>query len=432
MTGVTRPGSGPALAVGSLDPLGGGSGPCEMLNTIREYDWGSTRALAALQGREPSGRPEAELWIGAHPVTPSWLRLPAGGEVSLAAAIEADPVAVLGKDCLERFGARLPFLLKILAVDRALSIQVHPGRSQAADGFAREQDARVPSAMRSYVDPYAKPEMLLPVTEFATLAGLRDRERVIQMLASLDIPALAHVLEALRSRDGQSGSAGTLAALATWPRDRRAALASAVAGRARELLDGPGAQLDADEQSSLGWVIMLARQHPGDPLVMAPLILRLHLLQPGRPMYLPPGVPHAHLTGTGLEIMASSDNVVRAGLTSKQVDGHALVQLLDPGAQPLLEVPRESPGEHETRWRPPVPDFALSRVVVAGEPVTLCRDPRGPDGPEMLLCVAGEVTVSAGGRSLSLRGGRSAFLGVRATPAVLVGIGEVYRATAGL
>ena len=176
------------------------------------------------------------------------LRQPDGSEVSLAAAIHANPVAVLGRECTARFGARLPFLLKVLAVARALSIQVHPSQAQAAAGFAREQAADIPQAERCYADPYAKPEMLLPVTEFAALAGLRPRDRVIHMLTSLNVPALRPVLRTLKSEAGQAGPADVLAILATWPRAQRSALASAICERAHGLLGGMATSLDPDEQ----------------------------------------------------------------------------------------------------------------------------------------------------------------------------------------
>jgi mannose-6-phosphate isomerase len=411
--------------------LTGAPGPWKMANSVREYDWGSTGALARLQGREPSSRLEAELWMGAHPAASSHLRQPDGSEVSLAAAIHANPVAVLGRECTTRFGARLPFLLKVLAVARALSIQVHPSQAQAAAGFAREQAAGIPQAERSYADPYGKPEMLLPVTEFAALAGLRPRDRVIQMLASLNVPALRPVLLTLKSEAGQAGPASVLAILATWPRAQRRALASSICERAHGLLDGTAISLDPDEQSSLEWVLTLAEQHPDDPLVVAPLLLRLHRLQPGRLIYLPNGVPHAYLSGVGVEIMASSDNVVRGGLTSKRVDSQALADLLDPDAAPLLTVPRVTLSPYEVRWQPPVPDFALSRVVVSNVPVTLFREPSDPVGPEVLLCLNGEVTVSSDGGDVSLRGGQSAFVSASASPSVLAGTGQVYRATVG-
>ena len=173
--------------------------------------------------------------MGAHPAAPSRLCQPDGSEVSLAAAIRADPVAVLGRECTARFGPRLPFLLKVLAVARALSIQVHLSPAQAAAGFAEKQAAGIPQAERLYVDPYAKPEMILPVTGFDALAGLRRRGRVIQMLARLDVPALRPVLPTLKSEAGQAGPAGVLAILASWPRGQRGAPASSICERAHGL-----------------------------------------------------------------------------------------------------------------------------------------------------------------------------------------------------
>jgi mannose-6-phosphate isomerase len=369
--------------------------------------------------------------MGAHPAASSCLRQPDGSEVSLAAAIHADPAAVLGQECTTRFGVRLPFLLKVLAVAQALSIQVHPSPAQAAAGFARERAAGTPQAERSYPDPYAKPEMLLPVTEFAALAGLRPKDQIIQMLTSLDVPALRPVLAVLKSRPAQAGPASVLAMLATGPRAQRGALARLIREGAHDLLGATAASLDPDQQSSLEWVITLAEQHPGDPLVVAPLLLALHRLQPGQAMYLPSGVPHAYLSGVGVEIMASSDNVVRGGLTSKRVDSQALAGLLDPDAAPLLAVPRATLSPDEVRWQPPVPDFTLSRVVVDNVPVSLFREPSDPVGPEVLLCLNGQVTVSSDGRGVSLRGGQSAFLCASASPAVLAGEGQVYRATVG-
>ena len=116
--------------------------------------------------------------------------------------------------------------------------------------------------------------------------------------------------------------------------------------------------------------------------------------------------------------MASSDNVVRGGLTSKRVDSQALAGLLDPDAAPLLEVPRVTLSPHEVRWQPPVPDFAPSRVVVSNVPVTLSQQPSDPVSPEVLLCLNGEVTVSSDGADVGLRGGQSTFLFASASPAV--------------
>jgi len=405
------------------------SWPRVMVNHIREYDWGSTRALAKLQGRRPTGRREAELWMGAHARAPSRLRQPDGSEVSLAAAIEADPAGVMGAECADRFGTRLPFLLKVLAVDRALSIQVHPTPAQAAAGFAREQAADVPVLRRSYVDPYAKPEMLVAVTEFAALAGLRDSEHARRLIGQLDVPAMRPVMRGLESSAlGLPGTAGALGVLATWPQADRAALAAAIAGGVRDILARRSGELNQADRADLEWVLALAGQHPADPMAVVPLLLQVQRLHPREAMFLPAGVPHTYLSGVGVEIMASSDNVVRAGLTSKPVDAEALVALLDPRAKVMLPVPQVRVGAAEYRWQLPVEEFALSRVIVDGSPVVLAGD---PGWPRVLLCLQGDIEVAVSGHQVRLTGGHSAFLGASASPGVVGGRGEVYCATVG-
>lgn len=404
--------------------------PQVMVNPVREYDWGSTRALARLQGRRPTGRREAELWMGAHPVAPSRLRQPDGSEVSLSAAIEADPAGVMGAECADQFGTRLPFLLKVLAVDRALSIQVHPTPAQAAAGFAREQAAGVPVPWRSYADPYAKPEMLVAVTEFAALAGLRDSEHARRLIGRLDMPAMRPVMRGLESSAlGLPGTAGALGVLATWPEDDRAALAAAVAGRVRDMLARRSGELNPADRADLEWVLALAAQHSADPMVVVPLLLQAQRLHPGEAMFVPAGVPHTYLSGVGVEIMASSDNVVRAGLTTKPVDAEALVTLLDPRAKVTLPVPQVRVGAGECRWQLPVEEFALSHMIVDGSPLVLAGD---PSWPRVLLCLRGDIKVAASGHQVRLTGGHSAFLGASAFPGVVDGRGEVYCATVGL
>lgn len=442
-----------------LSALGGvPAQPLPMVNPVRDYDWGSRTELARIQGREPSGGPEAELWMGAHPAAPSLVPGPDGTGRGLDQAIAAAPEAMLGAGCVQRFGPRLPFLLKVLAVQRALSIQVHPSPEQAAAGFAREQAAGIEPRLRSYVDPYAKPEMVVALTEFVALAGLRDTAEVAGLLGllglldlpALDLPVRGPMLAALGQDARGAGRAGTaraVAALATWPAPERAELASQVRRRAEALLHAPTSAcepelgVDRDTRRALEWVLALTEQHPGDPMVLAPLVLRLHRLAPGQAMFLPAGVPHAYLSGLGMEVMSASDNVVRAGLTGKRVDADALISLLDPDAVPLLDVPsRPVPdGAVSGRgWYPPVPEFALAQLHVDG-PGTLART----GGPEVVFCLEGQVEVSLGGQGLTLRAGSSAFLPalpgtdpdvvLLPAPAVLAldGRGELFRATLG-
>jgi mannose-6-phosphate isomerase len=143
-------------------------------NPVRHYPWGSTGAIPHLLGREPDGRPHAELWVGAHPTGPSLLAEQRPG-ARLDEAIEARPQAMLGAQVAERFGARLPFLMKVLAAGMPLSLQVHPDAEQARAGFAAEEAAGVgrDSPLRRYRDPFHKPELLVALEPFEALCGFR-------------------------------------------------------------------------------------------------------------------------------------------------------------------------------------------------------------------------------------------------------------------
>src|SRR5262249_25749827 len=151
--------------------------------------------------------------------------------------------------------------------------------------------------------------------------------------------------------------------------------------------------------AALRWVLRLQVQHPGDPFVVAPLLLRLLSLAPLDTLYVPAGVPHAYLSGTGVEVMATSDNVVRAGLTSKPVDVEELLVLLDVTAQPLFRLPALSLAPGQISWRPPVSAFQLGHVELA-ESVDVSLAPMGPPGPSIILCTAGSVELAVSGQRL--------------------------------
>jgi mannose-6-phosphate isomerase len=420
--------------------------PAPMANQIRDYDWGSHTALATLSGREPSGRPEAELWMGAHPTAPSTVTTPGGVPVPLPDLIDADPVGILGEQVVARFGARLPFLLKILAIAEPLSVQVHPSAERAAQGFharADEADAH------RYVDPWAKPEMLYALEPVDALCGFRTVDRATEMLSRFSSPRLAQVAEALAG----SGTPGTrleaaFTVLVTWPTGDRAALVDEVtAETARLLATAPGAGdpgtcpdtagpngsagggLAPADLPTLRWMTRLAERYPGDPLVAAPLLLDLVCLEPGQTLFVPPGAPHAYLHGVGIEIMGNSDNVLRAGLTRKEIALGELLWVVDGRTRPE-PIPSVQLTPTEVVWRPEVTEFQLSRIIVDGSgPVTASPE---LTGPQILLCVSGTVTAAVGedGRT-RLTPGESCFVGSGPQPLVLTGSGQVFRAAVG-
>ena len=185
-------------------------------NAVRPYAWGSRTAIADLLGRPvPAPHPEAELWMGAHPGDPSRLVRPDGSELSLLRLLEADPAHQLGSACTQRWGNRLPFLLKVLAADEPLSLQAHPSAAQAAEGFQREEAAGIPrnAPHRNYPDPTAKPELICALTEFHALAGFQDAHRTVRLLKELDVPSLRAHSQLL---SGQPDPSGLRALFTTW------------------------------------------------------------------------------------------------------------------------------------------------------------------------------------------------------------------------
>ncbi|MFI9010112.1 mannose-6-phosphate isomerase, class I [Actinosynnema sp. NPDC053489] len=358
---------------------------------VREYHWGSRTALARMRGETgPSPVPQAELWVGAHPDDPSRL---AGCDVRLDAHLAANPAGLLGPDSLAAFGPRLPFLLKVLAVDAPLSLQVHPNREQAATGFAE----------RGYRDDRAKPEVLVALTEFETLSGFRRPVETVALLDELGLPSLAPMRAALSSDD--TGSALRWALCRT---DR--ALVAEVADAAARV-------------PALAHVAGLAEDYPADAGVVAALLLNAVRLRPGQALHVGAGVLHAHLRGTGVELMVNSDNVLRAGLTTKPVDVPGVLSLVDHRSGPAAVLDGEGNGPLRT-YRTPDPEFLLHAVrpgaVLAG------------GGPQLLLCTSGSVVVRRGGEEVVLRGGESVFLPHNADAAGVFGAGEAFWATTNL
>src|SRR5450432_156290 len=198
-------------------------------NPVMAYAWGSRDAIATLQGRPAATDSEAELWMGAHPAAPSRLQSSDGEPAQgLDAIIAADPLGVLGKDCVERFGARLPFLLKVLAAEQPLSLQVHPDDEQARRGYAAEDAAGVDrlAPNRWYRDPFAKPEMLVALADFEVLAGFRPADEAAAVLGGLGVDRLEPLIHALRSG---TPTGEVFLQLIEWPAHDRVALVAEVA-----------------------------------------------------------------------------------------------------------------------------------------------------------------------------------------------------------
>ncbi len=353
------------------------------------YAWGSHSAIAALQGRAPSEKPEAELWMGAHPMAPS--KLARTGR-SLLEAIDEAPRELLGPATVDTFGPRLPFLLKVLAAAQPLSLQAHPTMERARAGFADEEARGIPrdAPHRNYKDASHKPELLCTLTPFQALCGFRAIADTLRLFDELAVRALDPVLAPLRN-GGDLGA--TFRAIMTLDRAQGKPIVDAVVSACRRH-KGAFAREAALAQR-------LAELYPGDVGIVSALLLNLLELLPGQAIYLGAGNLHAYLEGTGVEIMASSDNVLRGGLTPKHVDVPELMAVLDFTAGPVTPITPRAIDAHEAVYDTPAREFRLSRIDVKATAIE-----RHARAPEILLVVDGAVDIG-GDR---LKKGEAAFI----------------------
>ncbi|MFE9555701.1 mannose-6-phosphate isomerase, class I [Streptomyces sp. NPDC006692] len=382
-----------------------------LTNTIRPYAWGSTTLIPGLLGIAPSGEPQAEMWMGAHPGAPS--RLDRGtGATSLSEVIAADPARELGRAVVARFGPRLPFLLKVLAAGAPLSLQVHPDLAQAKRGYEAEERAGIPidAPHRNYKDANHKPELICALTPFEGLCGFSTPEEAARTMAALEVDSLKPYVDLLRAHPVEAALREVLTAVLTADREEMATTVAETAAACDHL---GGAQYAA--------YASLAHHFPGDPGVLAAMLLNYVQLQPGEALFLGAGVPHAYLSGMGVEIMANSDNVLRCGLTPKHVDVPELLRVVrfeptDPGV-----LRPEASATEEELYETSIDEFRLSRFVRAegAAPTELTAAT-----PQIVLCTTGSP--SLGG--LTLAPGEAVFVPAEET-AELSGKGTVFRAT---
>lgn len=386
-------------------------------NQIQHYAWGSRTAIAELLGRSAAPEPEAEMWMGAHPNAPSMAVTPKG-EMSLRDVISTDPLGVLGERTVAVFGTELPFLLKVLAADKPLSLQAHPSREQARAGFDAEEVAQVPrtAAHRNYKDPNHKPELLCALTEFDALCGFRRPEDIRALVAWLDVPALRDVMAPL-----EKGEEGLRSAFQNVARTtQKAALVDDTIAACRARTN------ESAFQNVARLALSLNEEYPGDVGVIHALMLNIVKLQPFEAIYLPHGNMHAYLRGVGIEIMANSDNVLRGGLTPKHVDVPELLRVLEWRAWTGAPIRGEpSKDAREFVYRTTAPDFQLSRIQVQ-------KPYRGEvAGPEILLVTEGAITITRNGDALRLGRGESAFVEASLGSYELSGEGQLFRARVG-
>lgn len=353
-------------------------------NTIQEYAWGSRTAIPELLDQPvPAEKPQAELWMGAHPKAPSQV-LSDGIWRSLPEVIQESPAETLGQEVAARFSNKLPFLFKVLAAARPLSIQAHPNKEQAEQGFARENELGVPldAPQRNYRDDNHKPEIICALTPFCALNGFRKLEEALRLLEKIRVPGLAEIVSFLRSHPNRDGLKKFFKHLMTTDR-----------GKQRKIVEQAvnSAEQQTNEEPVWTWMIKLNEEYPGDMGVLSPLFLNLVRLKPQQAMYLPAGELHGYLEGVGIELMANSDNVLRGGLTPKHIDVQELLTVLNFTDGDLNILGPENLAFGEATYSTEAEEFVLSVMRLnKGAPFSSPRN----RSVEIMICTEGEVSVT--------------------------------------
>lgn len=386
-----------------------------IIPAVMSYDWGSHGEVEKYFGiPNPPGKALAELWFGAHRKAPA--RIADEGEFSLRDLLVSHGEDILGKELYRRFGGEFPFLLKILSAGKGLSIQAHPSKVQAEEGFSREEEQGIDidAPERNYRDDNHKPECIVAVSEFWALSGFRPPEEILTNLRRLEaagcqaelISKLAAILE---DATGENTLRDFYTALMNADREDVKTLLEQSQKAARHYISGTDRNnLDQQDQRIWYWVLELESQFPGDPGTLAPLYLNIIKLNPGEGLFMHAGILHAYLRGTGIELMANSDNVLRGGCTSKHVDVPELISVLNftPFYPDTL-----TPDSHGW-YKSPVPEFRIARVRIhSGEgEAELRREMDLGTAPAILLAEESPLRVEHGEEILTLSRGEAVFI----------------------
>ncbi|EHK0123398.1 mannose-6-phosphate isomerase [Salmonella enterica] len=384
----------------------------KLINSVQNYAWGSKTALTELYGiANPQQQPMAELWMGAHPKSSSRITTANGETVSLRDAIEKNKTAMLGEAVANRFG-ELPFLFKVLCAAQPLSIQVHPNKRNSEIGFAKENAAGIPmdAAERNYKDPNHKPELVFALTPFLAMNAFREFSDIVSLLQPVAgaHSAIAHFLQAPNA-ERLSQLFASLLNMQGEEKSRALAVLKAA--------------LNSQQGEPWQTIRVISEYYPDDSGLFSPLLLNVVKLNPGEAMFLFAETPHAYLQGVALEVMANSDNVLRAGLTPKYIDIPELVANVKFEPKPaseLLTAPVKSGAELD--FPIPVDDFAFSLHDLALQETSI-----GQHNAAILFCVEGEAVLRKDEQRLVLKPGESAFIGADESPVNASGTGRLAR-----
>ncbi|MFH2219889.1 MAG: mannose-6-phosphate isomerase, class I [Pseudomonadota bacterium] len=390
-------------------------------NTVQEYDWGSRTAIPELLGEtSPSERPQAELWMGAHPKAPSMVEID-GKWVSLPELLEKNPEPILGKAVAEKFKNKLPYLFKVLAVAKPLSIQAHPGKNQAILGFEREDRLGISqgASNRNYKDDNHKPECICALTPFWALNGFRRISELLSLMEKIGPKELKSDLDTLRKAQDSNGLKRFIRVLMTMNPDRQKQIIADAAKNAEHF---------SKNDPAFKWMIRLYNAYPLDVGIFFPLILNMVCLEPGQAMFLPSGELHAYLDGVGIELMANSDNVLRGGLTPKHVDVPELLNVLNFEERRVDILSADKVNECEYQYPTQAEEFVLSVMDIKER--TSCKSATRRS-IEILLCTEGTAVVGQvdGNDKIIMNKGTSIIVPAAVKRYRIEGVATLYKAS---
>jgi mannose-6-phosphate isomerase len=400
----------------------------KLTNVVRDYPWGHHSYIPDFLGlANVDDKPFAELWMGAHPGAPSRIDTESREGVSLEEWISEDKASSLGPKVAGSFG-RLPFLFKFLAAGDSLSIQAHPSKTLAEEGFAREERAGIlrDAPNRNYKDDNHKPEIIMALTRFTAMIGFRKPDDIMESFSELvSVQPKSDFLNDFRDNI-KLGEEQALKIFLNTVLTMDSVTSESILLAAVSASDQPHCGWDRIQKH---WVQRLAEQFPGDIGALAPLFLNIVELKPGEALFQPAGDLHAYLEGFGLELMANSDNVLRGGLTSKYVDVPELMTVLNfRSSDPDVLKTGDENRCGIRRYSTPAGEFALG---LADQDTN--RNTRIPSGmgPVIILSLEGNLVLNSETDKLKLSKGESAFIPWNAEDIEIEGVGRAAVAGVG-
>jgi mannose-6-phosphate isomerase len=389
-------------------------------NTIQEYAWGSKKVIPMLLNKHvPSQNPEAELWMGAHPRSPSQI-IDNGNPLSLITYIDSAPEEILGPYVAKKFSRKLPFLFKVLSAEKPLSIQAHPDLIQARQGFMRENEKGIPidAPQRVYRDNNHKPEIICALTPFWALNGFRQIDEIINELYKSGCPHLLTRLDIFSHNPGTPGLREFFHSIMTMKEDER-----------RKTIDAllSFAENHTGDNPSYKWIIALNKEYPNDIGIISVLLLNLVRLKPQEAMFLPPRQFHSYLNGVGIELMANSDNVLRGGLTQKHIDIPELLSIIDFKESPVSILRPHINANHEKIYSTPAEEFILSSISLTSGQTYKSSEKRSI---EIMICIEGDAFIQehGGNETLDIKRGTSVVIPACVQQYIIRGNANLYKA----